>query len=270
MFLHLKFQYNNLFKVKCNKFQMQIQEDFNPQQFHYNAPLPIAGDVWEELSDIKKIQGTNKQVYAPIKPLSNDWFERLTKLFGCYPNAIYDPQIANLPETITRQTLDDARSDWNKYVIKSIEDPTPVPPPRSISPERYLFKKSLEFAFREPVTEEERKIATWREGYGYLTSRSVTKKRFRVDFEHFFNIPNSYWSGIVLSLARERNTGKAIWGLRRDMATDFPFNPTSKGPTSGPFATSLNSHLMIENDLIDRYVEQVNNLTFNLENCLAI
>ena len=163
------------------------------------------------------------------------------------PYWYYAPGIANLPETISVERLEEARLDRYRKVVKSLDDQTPVPPPKTMTPERFLQREALKFAFREPKTKEEIKIARWHLGYGYLISHSVQDKKYRVDFEHFFNIPHSYWSGIVLSVAKERDTHRAIYGLRRDATTEFPFNPRGPGPTRGPFVRGgpLDQHLII-------------------------
>ena len=172
----------------------------------------------------------------------------------------------------------------NKYVVKSLEDPTQIGPPDHITAtECLLYLQMRLFGFesaqetlemlgqkkeKRELTDWEKKLKIWRPGYGFLYDYRdrvgfLFPKAHEKDYKHeiikeyFFHIPDSYFSGVILSLAQEPNSDRPFWGLRRDLATDWPFDGEK---------TAI--RLFSDNSPVKNFVEQMNSLIINLENII--
>lgn len=272
--------------------------NFNIENYHYELgehPFPVANDLWIGLGDIERVK-----FYVPQKRAMKDWPDFLKLKFDIEEDVFYDPAIVGLPSTLSPGQIEEVRKNMYKYVIKSIEDPTPVSPPKTLQPEDALesikmrilarrsfqdFNKMFGNVSREvaPLSEWEQKVIQWRKGYGFLvpytkmtgvlfpTPSGDDALQHEVVREYFFHIKDSPLSGIILSVAQEPNTDRAIYGLRRDMRTDWVFSD----PRFFDGKTAIIDGMIINGKAkgipvdVTSFVEKMNYLTRNLEELLA-
>ncbi|MEI6731975.1 MAG: hypothetical protein WCK90_04835 [archaeon] len=241
---------------------------FNPLDFVCQVSYPIDNSFWIHLADDSL---TKQGFYHPSQPAKKDWPDLLKVKYGIEEYIFYDPEIVGLPLQITNEMLEAKRKDWNKYIVEDFKSMKPLAPPEKITPEEWLMDEQMslyaETAFdglidpdgtnppkERKYTDFEKKVMHWRKGYGFLvnykdmkgilfpTPRDDEALKFEIVREYFFNIPGC---GVVLSLAQEPNTDRAIWGMRRDFATDWP------------------------KEFSKQFIERMNYISVNLENILS-
>jgi hypothetical protein len=103
--------------------------------------------------------------------------------------------------------------------------------------------KKTKQRFYEDLTDFEKRILQWNPEYGVLIdNRTKTKGlfpqgkdqdiKYEIEREYFFSLPT--YPELFVSLAQEINTNRAIWGLRRSMGLDWPFDsPTNERRPGG-------------------------------------
>lgn len=240
---------------------------FEPEKFlHRNTGrLPIDAAFWTRIKSEKE-----SKLHIPTPALKKDWPEYLEIVHNIKPDIFYDPAISGLILEVTPEMMEKFIQETNKVLIDDDED---NPSPTSITPEEYLSIERLRtFAkisgnnfmnvmgkTEEPLylSEWEERLLQWREGYGFLVEskdmkgllfpkpNNMQSLKQEVVREYFFNIPEREYSGIILSLGQEPNSNRAIWGFRRDFATDWP------------------------EQLPQRFITEMNELTENLETLLT-
>jgi len=226
--------------------------DFDINLYHLPFEVPVDANLWADLNDGVSENSLSKQGFRiPSQRAMKEWDEMLKVKFGISEHVFYDPEIVGLPSEVTAEELERARLNWCSRLVS---DGKPVPPPESITPEQYLISRQFQIFLKQDrilaelmkrgiseISEEERRIAVWRPGFGFLwdyhqgegllQSRPKNESilRYEAIREYFFHHPLS--PGIVLSVAQEPNSDRAIWGLRRDLFTDFPskFNEEAVG-----------------------------------------
>ncbi len=221
--------------------------EFNALDFVYSGKLSIDKNFWTEL---KPNNFDVQRFYAPSKILSQDWPEILKLKYNIEPAIEYDMEIVGLPLKITRKMIKSKKSKIKKYKSMILENPELIEHPKEITPEDWLESEKIKMAAKESAqetlemlgkrerkkiipTEFEEKIKRWHRGYGFLVEytemvgflfprpKDEKSLKYEVIREFLFNIQDNYFSGIILSLAQEPNTNRAIWGFRRDMATSW-------------------------------------------------
>lgn len=229
--------------------EQEIDINFSPQEFLVPSNWFIDGTFWEHIDDKMSVPSScQTKFYIPTTRAKKDWPEKLKQLYGIEPQAFYDPKILTLPEEITAEEIEAYRKGMNKYLIKSLKDPTPVGPPSKLSAQEYLRSKRIqliaELSFTsteeetkrvwERMTEKEKRIYHWKEDYGFLWDhrdgkgtffpepRDVQALKFETTCEYFFHIPE--FPLLILSLGCEPNTDRAIYGFRREARLDWPFD----------------------------------------------
>ncbi len=285
---------------------MAPEQDFNPRKFLFNfgeRRFPIDCTFWAELNN------AGLDLYLPQKRAKRGWPSRLKEEYGITEHVYYDSAIVGLPLTLTREQIEGARLGMNRYLIKSAGDLSPVSPPKSITAEQalqymqirlYARQSALEImqslkesksAMPAPeLTDWEKKVLSWRRGYGFLVPydcmvgvflpfpKDESSLKYEVVREYFFQTPDKlglldeYFRGIALSIAQEPNSDKAIFGLRRDLRTDWVFGDPRfcDGQTAHIGGMWVNDHVEGGRSVaIEPFVEQMNYLIRNLEEVLA-
>ncbi|MEK6927433.1 MAG: hypothetical protein AABX11_03290 [Nanoarchaeota archaeon] len=243
-------------------------KEFNPNDFAYLGGLMIERKFWIALSPETTLK--SEGFYIPSKKLNPNWPEILELKYGLTPNVKYDLKLMSLPSEITREMQEKLKQRRNLiakklYIPVSNELPSPEECLLDIQT-RIRAKQSakeltrlLETSQEEPkeLTEFERKVLQWNPEIGILKSRTqfnINPKRPKLEYEvvneYLFHLSNSpiteisYFEGILLNLCQEPNTNRAIFGFRRDMATDWP------------------------NSFPKEFIDEMNTLIHNLENIL--
>ena len=267
--------------------QPELDVDFNPSEFVVPSNWLIDNSFWEHINEnctVPSSPSCKARFYVPTVRAQKGWPEKLRQHFGVEPWVIYDPAVLNLPNEITAEEIEACRLNINKYVIKSLEDPTPVGPPEKLSVQRYLEHESTSILARlsfggkwENLTEKQRRISRWRADYGFLWDhrdgagvlfpgpKDEKALKFEVLNEYFFHLKQ--FPQLILSVGQEPNTDRAIFGFRREASLDWPFDRVqvgfeydSQGKITGPKCATLPDR-MVENGIVG----PMNSLIANLE-----
>lgn len=199
----------------------------------------VDATFWEQIDKDTSIPSNPlaKRFYVPSRISKRGWIEKLETVYGIKPWFVFDSKIANLPNEIPFEELEKERLECNKYVVRSMKDQTPLPPPEKVDSIRYLAGKNMELHLQRPkwedLTDFEKRVLQWRKDYGLLWDHRKASgllfpmakpedMKFEIDRELFFRIPEQ--SGLVLSLAREINSERPIYGFRREGFLDWPFD----------------------------------------------
>jgi hypothetical protein len=251
-FYFSKINYNNDYKpVKDNPTmaEQEIDVNFNPQEFLVPENWFIDGTFWEHIDQNMSVPSVCKtKFYIPQKRAKKSWPEKLKQFYGIEPQAVYETSVLNLPNEITAEEIETHRRGMNKYLVKSIEDPTPIGPPDKLSVQNYLRSKRMELIGKlsfttseeqtkriwDRMTEKEKRIYRWTKDYGFLWDhregkgvlfsepKGIEALKFETTCEYFFHLPD--FPLLILSVGCEPNTDKAIYGFRREARLDWPFD----------------------------------------------
>lgn len=249
----------------------------------------IGNDLWVELDGDEGVPTScNSRFYHPTKKAKRGWPAMLKTVYGIKEQVFYDVRISGLINEIDSVEMEEYRKEMFQGMIDS-KTRMPVPPPDEISNRFYLelrkgglmaemsanrlkkmFSKSLELDKEREFTDFEKRLLQWRADYGFLIDYREKKGFFgrmpdnseafkhEVEREYLFCLPEAY--ELVLSVAQEPNTDKAIWGLRREMNLDWPFD--SKGNT---FSELLNAR----GSSIDDFVKSFNSMIKGIEEIIC-
>lgn len=215
---------------------------FNPQDYQDHCPMPIDGSFWVELDGNEDVPTTTtRRFYHPSSKAKHGWAEKL-EVYGVQPFFVLNPEVCALPLTLSPDVIEQTRLGMNKYVVRSLKDRTPVPPPEKLEAEACLetlkMRAICEMSFSgkkyEDLTSFEQNVLEWHSGYGFLWDHrqnegvlfprpgEKTRLKHEIDREYLFQMPGFHH--VVISLARTPNFEKAVWGLRRTADTDWPFD----------------------------------------------
>ena len=221
--------------------------EFNPLDYTVSSNYPVSNDIWIELNGKEKeFLITSKPFYVPTKNAKKCWPEKIKAVYGIEESIYYDCEISGLPNRVTEEMLEEKRKNYWKCLID--ENGNPWPPPEKISPEDYLESEQMRIMAsqsaeglmemfgkrgeKKELTEFEKKILQWRPGYGFLYEigetegvffprpKEIDSFKYEIVREYLFHLPK--FPDLILSLAQEPNTDRAIWGFRRSLALDLP------------------------------------------------
>jgi len=217
---------------------------FNPKEFEYQSNLPIDNSFWIEINDPSFL---SSKLYIPKNALNKNWPDKLMNEYEIEKFAFYDPEIVALPLRVTKEMIEEANSErlqYPKLINARTGKSMPLPPIRdAVEFIEHLkissFAKLAVERIRNPdartaLSDFKIKATKWNPDYGFLVSfrdakgwpfpraRDINDKKYEVVREFFFHVPEGFNSGIILSVAQEPNTNRAIWGFRRDFLTDWP------------------------------------------------
>jgi len=218
--------------------------EFNPKDFSYNGGFGIDFSFWTSIAS-EDARGNSFRI--PSQRLNVNWPAILREDYEVN-NIYYDPRITSLHLEVTHDMVNKKKSKM--YVSLSRIDGKTFAPSDSLSPEQWLQSEKMrilgrrsaksllhslgEYAQEEKLIEFEERILQWQRGYGFLVDYGDMKGllfpvpkddsalKYEVIREFFFHLPYNSLSGVILSIGEEPNSNKAIWGFRRDMATDWP------------------------------------------------
>jgi len=225
--------------------ETDLDIDFNPREFVVPTGWFIDGTFWEHIDENCSVPSSTScktRFYVPTARAKKGWPEKIKLTFNVEPWVVYDMAVLNLPNEITAEEIEEHRLNMNKYLVKSLKDPTPVGPPDKLSVREYLSRKSLSLqAFLcwgnrtfEDLSEKEKRICQWTEDYGFLWDhrdgegllfphpKDDKALKFEVIKEYFFHLRE--FPQLILSVAQEPNTDKAVYGFRREGSLDWPFD----------------------------------------------
>ena len=268
--------------------ETEIDHNFSPLEFVVPSNWFIDRTFWEYIDENLSIPSLCKtRFYIPTTRAKKGWPEKLKQYFSVEPSVSFDSEIINLPNEITAEEIEEHRKGMNKYVVESVKNPVPIGPPEKLSVERYLQSKKFELLFRvdtkeawESLTPKEKRIYRWTRDYGFLWDhrdgkgtlfpgpRDLKALKFEVISEYFFHVPS--FNQLILSVACEPNTDKAIYGFRREARLDWP---PDKIWTGVEYAENKKPHPKLAN-IPDEVVEKnivfpINKLISNLEYVLS-
>lgn len=254
---------------------MIMDEQFNPADYAYSGPMPIDESFWVELDGNEAVPTTSDlKFYSPSKKTKKGWAERLEQR-GVTPFFVLEPAVCALPINLSPTTIERIRLGMNKYVVESLENPVPVPPPEKLEPEDALEIMGLHVSCGlgwgttriEELTPFEKNLLKWHKGYGFLWDYrgnkgnlflqpgEQTRLKHEIDREYLFH--NKNFPSLAISLARTPNYEQAIWGLRRGADLDWPFDKIMGKPLSqfgvhiDPIIVGLNVLLSSLEDFIN-------------------
>jgi len=269
--------------------EQDIDINFNPLDFVVPGNWLIDDSFWEHLDENSTIPSNCKtRFYIPQIRAKKGWPEKLKQYFNIGPWLVYDPKVINLPDEITAEEIEEHRKGMNKYLIKSREDMTPVPPPEKLDVRDYLRAKSTEIMGRlcwssvkwEDLTEKEQRIYQWKSDYGFLWDhrdgsgvlfpqpKDLKALKFEVINEYFFYVRD--FPSLILSVGCEPNSDRAIYGFRREASMDWPPDKIWNGWEYDENKKPHPKYINFPDETVEkRIVLPINNLLRNLEYTLS-
>ncbi len=269
--------------------ESELDIDFNPSDFVVPSDWFIDNSFWEHLDENCGVPSSCKtRFYIPTARAKKGWPEKLEQFFGVKPWVVYDPSVLNLQNEISVEEIEACRLNMNKYLVESLENMKPVPPPDKLSVQRYLRNKSLSITAGlcwgekwENLTEKEQRISRWTEAYGFLWDHRDGKGvlfpgpkdemalKFEVMNEYFFH--TKQFPPLILCVAQEPNTDRAIYGFRREASLDWPFDKmqvgfehNEHGKIIGPKIVTLSDEA-VENNIVNPMNKLIRNIEYILE-----
>lgn len=239
---------------------------------HKPGSIPfVSNDIWIELDGKEDVPvSTPKRFYHPKKNLRKEWPDILKMRYGIKPNKIYDTKVSGLILEVTPEMLEKERVKHSAFEMNmAAEDYLQLKKYSLIldlmdqeQPTIPGIKKSKQ-RFYEDLTDFEKRILQWEPEYGILVDHRAKSEgfftqaedkdiKYEIEREYFFNLPT--YSELFISLAQEINTNRAIWGLRRSIGLDWPFD--SQTTTRRP-------------DNVDETIREMNQFLLNLEQMIS-
>jgi len=272
--------------------EQEIDINFGPADYLVPERFFIDRTFWEHIDEHMSVPSSKNcpRFYVPQTRARKGWTEKLKVRFGVEPFIEYDPAVLNLPNEITAEEIEAFRKDMNKYLVESLENPVPVPPPEKVSVQEYLRHKSTSLTARlcfaddderakriwNSFSEKEKRIYRWTEDYGFLwdhrdgkgmlfpAPKDDSALKFETTCEYFFQVPS--FPQLILSLGCEPNTERAIYGLRREASLDWPFDKIWLGPGVDENGKPKAKMASIPDETVRRQiVEPMNSLIRNIE-----
>ncbi|MBI3334076.1 hypothetical protein HYZ97_01185 [Candidatus Pacearchaeota archaeon] len=260
---------------------------FSPLNYRHTERCPVSNDLWVELDGNENVPvSCDKRFYHPTKRAQKEWPAMLNAVYGLKEDVFYNPAITGLINEVTPEMIESFRKTMFKGIIDS-RTKKPWEPPATLSVESYLEMRRNSIyaehaagrtllmmgAQESPeitLSEWEERLVQWRPDYGFLVDhrqqteflarqpKDSAALKHEVVREYLFCIPAA--QDVILSVAQEPNTDRAIWGLRRTMHLDWPFD--CPGNTFLEILEETNMSVPL-------FVEQFNELAQNLEDLLA-
>jgi hypothetical protein len=252
--------------------EQEFGSDYFKRYHHEPCTIPfVANDLWEELDGNESVPvSTPMRFYHPRKNLRKDWPSILKMRYGIEENAFYDTRVSGLilevtPEMLANEIAENEERYRNNWVfaseyerenfIKSEREQTTAQ--TYLQGRKYGLQlemmdqeettipgiKKREQRFYEDLTDFEKRVLQWSPEYGFLIDHRKKEGdffpqgkdqdiKYEIEREYFFHLPS--YPELFISLAQEINTNRAIWGLRRSMGLDWPFDsPTNNRRPGG-------------------------------------
>lgn len=263
------------------------------ERYHHKpGSIPfVSNDLWEELDGNESVPvSTPMRFRHPKKNLRKDWPNILKMVYGIEPNISYDTRVSGLileitPEMLAEEIAENEERYRNNWVfsseyereefIKREREQTTAQTylqgkkynliMETMDQEETTIKgiKKIKQRFYEDLTDFEKRVLQWEPEYGILIDHRKKEGdffpqgkdqdiKYEIEREYFFSLPT--YPELFVSLAQEINTNRAIWGLRRSMGLDWPFDsPTNERRP----------------DKVNETVEEMNQFLLNLEQMLS-
>lgn len=254
------------------------------ERYHHKpGSIPfVSNDLWEELDGNESVPVSTKMRFRhPKRILRKDWPDILKMVYDIEPNISYDPKVSGLileitPEMLAKEIAEHEKSyrqpnyrfdseEQREEFIKNMAKG--MTPQNYIQGKQYGLRlemmeqeettipgiKKIKQRFYEDLTDFEKRILQWEPEYGVLIDHRAKSKglfpqgkdqdiKYEIEREYFFHLPT--YPELFISLAQEINTNKAIWGLRRSMGLDWPFDsPTNERRPGGLSWTELEKRI---------------------------
>ncbi len=262
--------------------------------------LGIDGTFWAELSSLE-----HAGFYLPTSKPKARWNEKLATQFNVKEYIYYNPQTVGLPYTLTAEKIAEIEERRGRYQVQFEGDTAPVQPRKPLTAQEALQSVQISLMAKRSArnlirmhdksktvpefTEWEKRVLSWRPGYGFLTHYKDMKGslfpvpagdeslKHEVVREYFFHLKpkeflHSYFSGVILSVAQQPNTDKAIYGFRRDLSTDWILGDERFFDGE----TAILNGVYVQGEVhggtsipVKPFVERMNYLIKNLEELLA-
>jgi len=259
---------------------------FDPRDYYFEYGMPVDGTFWIELNGKEEVPvSTKKRFYTPSHKAKKEWNEMLKFIYQIEEHVFYDPAITGLINNIpfkmkvevqkNHDYLMNAHKELFSFPEKTLDDDRilellkiELQAEMSANDLMIMLGKEDSVPKRKELSDFEKRLMVWKPGYGFLVDRMTSfpfsrpkdsdSLKYEIVREYLFHLRE--YPEVVLSLAQEPNSDRAIWGLRRTMNLDWPFDESQN-----TFKRVLEKHEIS----VDIYIDQMNNLIENLENIVT-